>query len=172
MDKRKKYIIIGIIVLGGAFATNLLYACTYVGNRTVLYPKDEYSFTELIANKILGYNKPLSINELKERDLISEDKYILSKTKTTITWSKSELETSSLSEIKEDFSEVNKKHQDESNKITLDLYINFRNDYLNAENGTLKETLKELLKKQIETDGFLVDWELEQPDCILEELNN
>lgn len=167
IKKYKKLILSVIFVLTIIFLGKILYAFTYVGDRSVLYPKDEYSITELIANKLKGYQTPKTIKELKEKGLINKDTRVVYKTKTEIKWYQSEESKAALNDLKKEFDKVSSNHEEKINKIDLESYIKIRNDYLNTDEGVLKDTYQDLLKSKREENDFVNDWEKSQSNSLI-----
>ena len=169
-EKIKKYVLAGAITLTMVFVIKLIYAFTYVGDRTVLYPREEYTLSELLANKIMGYSEPLSVKELKAKNLVAEDRNIISKTKTNIEWSESKISNAANSELKENLDEIDTKYREDQDELSLNTYTGIRTKYINESDEEFKETLRLLLKTQLESDDYLLGWELKNPDSLLNEI--
>ena len=167
IKKYKKIILSIITVIVIIFLGKIIYASTYVGDRTVLYPKEEYTISEIIANKIKGYQTPLTIKELKEKGLISKDTHIVSKTKTNIEWYQSQESKDALNALKNEFDKIDSAYEKEKNKSCLDEYIRIRKEYFNTDKGVLKDTYRDILKIQREQNKFLNDWEKSQSDSLI-----
>lgn len=166
--KKYKKIILGIlVVIVIIFIGKILYSATYIGKRTVLYPKEEYTISEIIANKIKGYQTPLTIKELKEKGFIHEDQHISSKTKTKIEWSQSHEGETALNELKNEFDKIDSDYKEKMNKSYLDEYIKDREKYLNSPDGALKDTYRDLLELQRKQHKFIYDWEKSQNDSLI-----
>lgn len=165
--KYKKIILSLVAVISVIFLGKIMYASTYVGKRTVLYPKEEYNISEIIANKIKGYQTPLTIKELKEKGLINKDTHIVSKTKTKVEWYQSQESKAALNDLKNEFDKMDSAYEEEKNKSYLEEYIRTRKEYLNADEGVLKDSYRDLLKLQREQNKFLNDWEKSQSDSLI-----
>lgn len=168
LKKYKKIFLSILIIIAVIFLAKISYASTYVGNRTVLYPKEEYSITELIASKFKGYQNPLTIKELKEKGLIYKDSYIVSKTKTNIEWYQPPQESkAALNNLKTEFDKLDANHEEKMNKLSLDEYIRIRKEYFNAPKGALKDAYRDLLELERKQNKFINDWEKSQSDSLI-----
>ena len=116
-DLIKKLVINSVVVVSVGFVAFTLYAMSYVGDRNFLYPREEYSWSELAANRIKGYSKPYTISELKEKNLIAKDAVIKSISKSTIDWY-----SESSSKIVDKYKKIlDKQHQENKQKLNEEI---------------------------------------------------